>query len=117
VVGRVNCNSDKIAEMMHFEGEENFWFCNMKSGKHIARFVNYDGILIVDKPYSHDIFLDQAFRHEIGVPDDFYPREWLRSKVRRRSEEEQPTRSSIGDEFRRKKTNVVISRKAPKEEL
>jgi len=104
------------AEMMHFEGEENYWFCNMKAGKHIARDLDFDGILIVDKPYSHDIFLEQAFRHEIGVPDNFYPREWLRSKVRRRTEQE-PTRSDIGDEFRRKKTDVVVSRKSPKEEL
>mmetsp|Transcript_24650 Transcript_24650/g.37363 ORF Transcript_24650/g.37363 Transcript_24650/m.37363 type:complete len:604 (-) Transcript_24650:64-1875(-) len=104
------------AEMMHFEGEEKYWFCNMRPGKHIARDVDYDGILIVDKAYTHDIFLEQAFRHEIGVPDDFFPREWLRSKVRRRAEQE-PTRSDVGDEFRRKKTNVVISRKSPKEEL
>mmetsp|Transcript_16208 Transcript_16208/g.22956 ORF Transcript_16208/g.22956 Transcript_16208/m.22956 type:complete len:598 (+) Transcript_16208:37-1830(+) len=104
------------AEMMHFEGEENYWFCNMTSGRHIARDLDFDGILIVDKPYSHDIFLEQALRHEIGVPDDFYPREWLRSKVRRRTEQE-PTRSDVGDEFRRKKTNVVVSRKSPKEEL
>ena len=105
------------AEMMHFEGEEKYWFCAMRKGKHIARDVTYDGILIVDKPYTHDMFLDQAFRHEIGVPDDFYPREWLRSKVRSRRTEEEPTRSSIGDEFRRKKTDVVVSRKAQKEEL
>ena len=105
------------AEMMHFEGEENFWFCNMKPGRHIARDVSYDGILIVDKPYSHDIFLDSAFRHEIGVPNDFYPREWLRSKVRSRKTEEEPTRSMVGDEFRRKKIGEYASRKMPKEEL
>ena len=103
-------------EMMHFEGEEHYWFCNLKfPGRHIARDVNYDGILILDKPYTHDMFLDQAFRHEIGVPDGFYPKEWMRSKVRR--VEQEPTRSDVGDEFRRKKTDVVYSRKAPKEEL
>ena len=104
------------AEMFHFEGEENYWFCDIRAGRHIARNVDFDGILIVDKPYSHDIFLEKAFRHAIGVPDDFYPKEWLRPKVRRRTEQE-PTRSLVGDEFRRKKTDIVISRKAPKEEL
>jgi hypothetical protein len=104
------------AEMMHFEGEEKFWFCAMKPGRHIAKDVGYDGILIVDKPYSHDIFLEQAFRHEIAVPDNFFPKEWMRSKVRRKTEEEL-TRSPIGDEFRRKKIGEVVSRKTPKEEL
>jgi hypothetical protein len=100
------------AEMLHFEGEEHFWFCAISEGKHIARDVTDNGILILDKMYTHDIFLEQAFRHEIGVPGDFFPKEWLRPKVRGRKENEvDVTRSEIGAEFRRKKVGEVISKK------
>ena len=66
--------------------------------------------MILDKPYSHDIFLEQAFRHEIGVPDGFYPNEWLRSKIRKK-EDTSLTRSDVGDEFRRKKVGEMLSKK------
>lgn len=67
--------------------------------------------MILDKPYTHDIFLEQAFRHEIGVPHDF-PKAWLRSKVRRRKEDEWVLRSEdVGGEFRRKKIGEVLSKK------
>jgi hypothetical protein len=98
------------AEMLHFEGEEKFWFCAIKEGKHISTDVTYDGILILDKPYTHDLFLDQAFRHEIGVPEGFYPKEWLRSKIRRK-EDTLVSRSDVGDEFRRKKPGEMLSKK------
>lgn len=100
------------AEMLHFQGESEFWFCAIREGRHISRDVTYDGILILDKPYTHDIFLEQAFRHEIGVPRDFYPKAWLRSKVRRRKEDEWVLRSEdVGGEFRRKKIGEVLSKK------
>ncbi|KAL7484978.1 hypothetical protein ACHAW6_010580 [Cyclotella cf. meneghiniana] len=100
------------AEMLHFDGESKFWFCAIREGRHISRDVNFDGILILDKPYSHDIFLDQAFRREIGVPENFFPQEWLRSKVRRRIDDElELARSDVGNEFRRKKIGEVVSKK------
>jgi hypothetical protein len=100
------------AEMLHFEGESEFWFCAIREGRHISRGVRYDGILILDKPYTHDVFLEQAFRHEIGVPRDFYPKAWLRSKVRSRKEDESVVRSEdVGGEFRRKKIGEVLTKK------
>lgn len=97
------------AEMLHFEGEEKFWFCAIREGKHISRDITYDGILILDKPYTHDTFLEQAFRHEVGVPDGFYPKEWMRSKIRRK--QDTVSRSDIGDEFRRRKVGEVLTKK------
>eukprot|EP00956_Cyclotella_meneghiniana_P020848 scaffold37268_cov23-Cyclotella_meneghiniana.AAC.3 len=67
-----------------------------------------------DKPYTHDIFLEQGFRHEIGVPDGFYPREWMRSKIRRKDDSSSSAprrRSDVGDEFRRKKVGEVLTKK------
>jgi len=29
-----------------------------------------------DAPYSTDLFLDKAFRHPIGIPDDIFPEAW-----------------------------------------
>ncbi len=34
-------------------------------------------IFFADKPYTVDEFLPNAFRHEIMVPDDFYPHLWM----------------------------------------
>jgi hypothetical protein len=34
-------------------------------------------ITVVDKEYTADQFLENSFRHEIGVSDDMYPEEWL----------------------------------------
>jgi hypothetical protein len=34
-------------------------------------------IVLVDRPYSTDKYMPSAFRQEIGVPEDFYPRNWL----------------------------------------
>jgi len=37
-------------------------------------------IQIVDAPYTSDLHLQGAFRHEIGMPDDFMPKAWLRDE-------------------------------------
>jgi len=97
------------AEMFHFEGESRFPFCELKEGRHIARDIIDNGILIVDKPYSTDMFLEQAFRHEIGVPDGFFPDKWFRQKVRRRSTAS--SNDDSGNEFKRKKVGEVVSKK------
>jgi hypothetical protein len=55
-------------------------------------------IRILDRPYTADMFLVSAFRHEIGVPDGFYPDTWMRKKLRRTKYQ----RVEVGDEFKRK---------------
>lgn len=37
-------------------------------------------IKFLQRPYKSDQFLPDAFRHHIGVPDDFYPEKWLNRK-------------------------------------
>lgn len=34
-------------------------------------------IRFTDRPYTSDMFLEEAFRHSISIPDDIYPKEWL----------------------------------------
>jgi hypothetical protein len=34
-------------------------------------------VTVIDKPYSTDIHMQSAFRHEIGVPADIYPEVWM----------------------------------------
>jgi hypothetical protein len=57
-------------------------------------------IRILDRPYTADMFLPKAFRHEIGVPDGFYPETWMKKKLRR-----QPNTADGdgGARFKRKK--------------
>ena len=40
-------------------------------------------ISFVDTPYSTDIHLESAFRHEIGIPDDIFPGVWRNRKEAR----------------------------------
>jgi hypothetical protein len=42
-------------------------------------------IQILDRPYTADVFLPDAFRHAMGVPDGFYPESWMRKKLRRKA--------------------------------
>lgn len=34
-------------------------------------------VTLIDQPYTTDVFLPHAFRHEIGVPDGMYPDTWM----------------------------------------
>lgn len=97
------------AEMLPYEGA--YDLCILEGGTHIASDISWDGILIVDKPYTSDVFLEQAFRHEIGVPDGLYPQQWLRQKVRRRPDKQQLAGANKGGEFKRKKKKEVMAKR------
>jgi hypothetical protein len=43
--------------------------------------------------------MKNTFRHEIGVPEGFYPGEWMRKKLRGNSQDDSP---DFGVEFKRK---------------
>ena len=111
------------AEMLPFEGGAEV--CTLTGGRHIATDVPWDAILIVDRPRTTDTFLDQAFRHEIGVPSDLYPATWLRKKVRRRSSSDKVTKDSQNkdyDEFKRRKKSdelkeTLMKERSPRYEL
>ena len=100
------------AEMYHFDGEEKFKFCALPKGRHISKDLTYDGMFILDKPYTHDLFLNTAFRHEIGTPRDLFPTPWMRKKLRKKEDESAiRARSEEGAEFRRKKAGEVKTKK------
>ena len=45
---------------------------NVLVGNIPREFINF-----VDKPYSGDEYMESAFRHEIQIPDDIFPRNWM----------------------------------------
>jgi hypothetical protein len=49
---------------------------------HIVTDILPHGIRIVNRPYASDMFMEKAFRHEIGVPDGLYPELWRKKKLR-----------------------------------
>lgn len=65
--------------------------CRLKHGVQALELsdVPYDGIRVVDKPFTTDMFLNSAFRHEIGVPENFYPEQWMKKKLRHKGQEKE----------------------------
>lgn len=57
-------------------------WCELKTVT-IVSGMPYHGIRLTDRPQTADMFLPSAFRHEIGVPDGFYPESWMKKKLRR----------------------------------
>jgi hypothetical protein len=39
-------------------------------------------VQITDCPYTSDLFLKEAFRRKIGVPDNSYPKLWKKKQLR-----------------------------------
>lgn len=39
--------------------------------------VPWESILFVDKHYTSDVFLKNAFRHEMKIPDEIFPKAWM----------------------------------------
>jgi hypothetical protein len=44
---------------------------------HILTDVPWNAIKFVDKPYTSDVFLKHAFRHEMKLPDEIFPKSWM----------------------------------------
>ena len=65
----------------------------------IVTDVPQSAVRVVNRPYTTDVFLKKAFRHEIGVPDGFYPSTWMKQKLRRQPS----TKGDNGDEFKTEK--------------
>ena len=45
--------------------------------QHIVTGIPREAIALTNKLYSSDQHLPNAFRHEIGIPDDIFPRQWM----------------------------------------
>lgn len=44
---------------------------------HIVTNIPWKAIRFFNKPYTSDVFLKNAFRHEMGLPDDVWPKAWM----------------------------------------
>jgi hypothetical protein len=65
--------------------------------------VPHSDIRLLDAPYTPDMFQRWAFRHEIGVPEGFYPESWMKKKLRQRGN---AAGEASGIEFRTKSSEV-----------
>lgn len=72
--------------------------------------VPHADIRLLDKPYTTDVLRKGVFRHEIGVPDGFYPDAWMRKKLRSRVRSAGGETMEDGDEFKRKEAREKITR-------
>lgn len=61
-------------------------FCGL-SDNYILEDVPYSMIRLLDRPFTTDALGRFAFRHEIGVPESFYPESWMvpKRKIRGRA--------------------------------
>jgi hypothetical protein len=44
---------------------------------HIVTQIPWKAIRFFNRPYTSDVFLRQAFRHEMGLPDGVWPKAWM----------------------------------------
>ena len=45
--------------------------------RHVITDVPWNAIMFVDKPYTSDVFLKHAFRHEMKLSDEIFPKAWM----------------------------------------
>ena len=54
-----------------------------KEESKLVEDVPREAFLFVDRPYTADIFLSNAFRHDIRIPDDIFPESWKNNIVKK----------------------------------
>lgn len=86
-------------EMFKEDNPHVMYYCTI-SMDYFYKDVPQSDIRLLDKPYTTDVFQRHTFRHEIGVPDGFYPEVWMRKKLRQRLS--MGNEIDTGDEFKRK---------------
>eukprot|EP00934_Nitzschia_sp_Nitz4_P005813 Nitzschia sp. Nitz4//scaffold78_size91513//6535//8461//NITZ4_004913-RA/size91513-snap-gene-0.119-mRNA-1//1//CDS//3329558082//5803//frame0 len=58
-----------------------------KKGKwHLIREAPREAFAFEDRPYTSDLFLPNAFRHDIRVPDDIFPERWKNLEKKKSNE-------------------------------
>jgi hypothetical protein len=45
--------------------------------EHTVTGIPLDAIMVKDKTYYSDQYLPNAFRHEIGIPTEIFPQQWM----------------------------------------
>jgi hypothetical protein len=94
------------------ENPDVIWDCQLNTNyEYILEDIPGTGIQMIDRPYTTDEFLPNAFRHELGVPEGFYPDTWMKNKVRRRDTSSSLDNASAADEFKRKEKRKPLVQK------
>lgn len=88
-------------EMFRLDNPFVMYYCSISMDYRVTD-VHHSDIKLLDKPYTPDLFLPWAFRHEIGVPEGFYPESWKRKKLRQRTSIDA---EGLGEEFKKKQSN------------
>jgi hypothetical protein len=50
---------------------------------HVITDVPWNAIKFVEKHYTSDIFLKNAFRHEMKIPDEIFPKSWMNNEKKK----------------------------------
>ncbi|KAG7347373.1 SET methyltransferase domain containing protein [Nitzschia inconspicua] len=66
--------------------------------------VPHSDIKLLDMPYTPDVHQRWTFRHEIGVPEGFYPDAWMKKKLRKRNNVPE---EDLGEKYKKKKPREV----------
>jgi hypothetical protein len=90
-------------EMFRDDNDEVMYYCSI-SMDYFYKDVPHSDIRLLDRARTTDVFRKSAFRHEIGVPDGFYPREWMRKKLRATASVE-----DTGEIFKRKEAKDIAA--------
>lgn len=88
-----------MAKMLPIDNTEVTPICELDTPEVVTN-IPRRAILLVDRPYTSDTFIQGAFRHEIGVPDGFYPETWMKKKLRGQTKDDETV--DIGEEFKRR---------------
>jgi len=99
--------SDELMYSVMFYAEdgprvtESCWITDTASSW-LLEDVPQSAIRLLDSPYTTDALRPSAFRHEIGVPVDFYPEAWMVSNVKKRlrASATTPTESSTQGNYK-----------------
>jgi len=88
-----------MAKMLPIDSDEVIGLCTLDDEETVTN-IPRRAIRIIDRPYTSDTFMKTAFRHEIGVPEGFYPETWMKKKLRGKTQED--TGDDNGEEFKRR---------------
>lgn len=88
-----------MAKMLPMDSSEVTGLCTLDNPETVTN-VPRRAIRLIDRPYTSDTFIENAFRHEMGVPEGFYPETWMKKKLRGDTNDDHV--EVIGEEFKRR---------------
>jgi hypothetical protein len=91
-------------EMYKSDNHHVMYYCGI-SMDYFYMDVPHSDIRLLDREYTTDVFIEYAFRKEIGVPDGFFPDAWMKKKLRQRNASNDDP--DLGDEFKVKTTKPL----------